>query len=79
VQGEDLFSTVDVERGYFTSNTGTTRQIAALSEDPLVIVDSLRPDANADGWVGGPSWDMSVGNNMGSWYTLGPGPCINSG
>ena len=64
VRGEDLFSTIEVERGYFTSNSGTTRQIVALSEGALVIVDSLRPDANANGWVGGPSWDMSVGNDV---------------
>ena len=53
VKGDDLYSTIAVARGYFTSGTGTTRQIVALAEGPLVVVDELRPDANADGFRAG--------------------------
>ena len=73
VRGEDLYSTIAVSRGYFTSGTGTTRQIVALAEGPLVVVDSLLPDEHAHGWVGGPAWSISVGNDVaelihgGSW------------
>ena len=52
VKNEDLYSTIEVDRGYFTSNTGTTRQIIVLEEGPLVVVDTLLPDANAERWVG---------------------------
>jgi hypothetical protein len=74
VRAEDLYSTVAVAQGYFTSGSGTTRQIIALAEGSLVVIDSLRPDANADGWQGGPSWQMSVDNDLSELIHAGAWP-----
>jgi hypothetical protein len=60
----DMYSRVKVSRGYFTSGTSTTRQIIALREGPLLVVDRLLPDAAAEGWVGGPSWAVTTGADL---------------
>merc|ERR1712159_321854 len=65
VQGDDLYSEVSVDRGYFTSGTSTTRRIVALSEGPLVVLDTLHPDVHANGWSGGPSWAVVTGLGIG--------------
>ena len=61
VIGDDLYSEIKVARGYFTSDTGTTRQVIALKEGPVVVVDTVLPGEHADGWLGGPSWSVSAG------------------
>ena len=63
-KGKDLFALIEVERGYFTSGTAVSRQILALEEGPLVVVDSVTADTHADGWRGGPSWSLAIGNDV---------------
>ena len=50
-----------MDRGYFTSGTRNTRQVLALAEGPVIVLDSLRPDQHAHGWIGGPSWMVVTG------------------
>jgi hypothetical protein len=61
VHGNDLYSEISVDRGYFTSGTRTDRQVLALAEGPVLVLDSLTPDQYAHGWVGGPSWMVVTG------------------
>ena len=59
VHGNDLYSEISVDRGYFTSGTRTDRQVLALAEGPVIVLDSLTPDQH--GWIGGPSWMVVTG------------------
>eukprot|EP01047_Picozoa_sp_COSAG01_P045184 COSAG01_NODE_4144_length_5300_cov_3.103057_2_plen_532_part_00 len=61
VRRDDLYSEIVVGRGYFTSGTKTSRQILALAEGPVLVLDSLTADEHADGWIGGPSWMVVTG------------------
>lgn len=52
IKHDDLYSEIVIDRGYFTSGTHTTRQVLALAEGPVIVLDTLTPDSYADGWVG---------------------------
>ena len=41
VKRDDLYSEIIVDRGYFTTGTRTTRQVLALAEGPVIVLDSL--------------------------------------
>eukprot|EP00040_Diaphanoeca_grandis_P017451 m.91022 g.91022 ORF g.91022 m.91022 type:complete len:980 (+) comp26441_c1_seq2:222-3161(+) len=62
-KADDLYSIIEVSRGFFTSSTATTRQTLALAEGYLVVVDSVGVDDVSRGWLGGPSWQITTGNN----------------
>ena len=47
VRRDDLYSEIVVDRGYFTSGTKTSRQILALAEGPVLVLDSLTADEHA--------------------------------
>ena len=64
VKGDDLGSLLVVKRGFYTQRTGTTRQVYALREGPVIVVDTVVADADADGFVGGPSWAVVTGADL---------------
>ncbi len=46
--------------GYFTLNTQLTRRIAQLNDGTTVVLDTIRPDADAEGRSAGPVWQLAA-------------------
>eukprot|EP00035_Acanthoeca_spectabilis_P034364 m.28697 g.28697 ORF g.28697 m.28697 type:complete len:527 (-) comp6584_c0_seq1:1494-3074(-) len=65
VQDHDLGSTIVIDRGYFTEGTATARQVVALAEGPVIVIDTVMPDDVSTGWSGGPSWSVIAGAAVG--------------
>lgn len=53
VQDKDLSSTIIVSEGFHTHRTGTSRQLFALAEGPVVVIDTVTPGPLADNFTGG--------------------------
>ena len=58
-----MFAEIVVARGYYTHGTATTRRLVSLAEGALVVLDTLIPDAGANGWTAGPSFAVVNGPN----------------
>lgn len=70
VKDEDLYSEIVVDRGYFTSGTQTTRQVIALAEGAVLVIDTVTADEIADGWTAGPSFMVVTGAILGPTLSL---------
>ena len=63
VQGNDLQSMIVIGRGFHDQHSSTTRQVFALAEGPVVVIDTVTLSKLAGGFTGGPSWAVVAGGD----------------